>query len=177
MNHLNFLPIKIGAMSDTRIVISCVDYNHETLLISDFQEQVIEQLIDYYHGRLLDNKAITKKLFSFGISISDIKTLKLGLCDRTLNKVVPKGLSDEGASIRGTLEVHGLIKPSGHEELRGCVTMPLYDENGLVSGIFGRRMAQYIRRNGRRHVLWLATQDAINKLSFPVKIKELHNAE
>ncbi len=164
-------------MSDMRIVISCVDYNHETLLISDFQEHVIDQLINYYHARLLENKAAIKQLFNLGISIQEIKKLKLGLCDRTLNKAVPKSLSCEGASIRGTLEVHGLIKPSGHEELRGCVTMPLYDENGLVAGIFGRRMAQYIRRNGRRHILWLATQDAINKLSFPAKIKELQYDE
>lgn len=175
MNHLNYLPIKIGVMSDMRIVISCVDYNHETLLISDFQEQAIEQLINYYHVRLIDNKATINKLSKCGITLDDIKTLKLGLCDRTLNKVVPDSLTNNGASIRGVLEVHGLIKPTGHEELRGCVTMPLYDENGLVAGIFGRRMSQYIRRNGRRHILWLATQDAINKLSFPSKILELYH--
>lgn len=173
MNHLNYLPIKIGVMSDMRIVISCVDYNHETLLISDFQEQVIEQLMNYYHEQLIDNKSTIKKLSEFGISINDIKTLKLGLCDRTLNKAVPHSLTNNGASIRGVLEVHGLIKPTGHEELRGCVTMPLYDENGLIAGVFGRRMSQYIRRNGRRHILWLATQDAINKLHFPAKIMEL----
>ena len=53
--------------------------------------------------------------------------------------------------------------------------IPLYDENGLVAGIFGRRTTQYIRRNGRRHVLWLATQDAINKLSFPIQIEALQH--
>ncbi|QDP01557.1 hypothetical protein [Thalassotalea sp. PS06] len=177
MNHLNCLPIKIGAMSDTRVIISCVNYNHETLLISNFQEQIVDQLVDHYHTRLMENKAAISKLLNFGIGIPDIKKLKIGLCDRKLNRVVACSRCAEGASIRGILEVHGLIKPSGHEELRGCVTLPLYDENGLVLGIYGRRMAQYIRREGRRHILWLATQDAINKLNFPAKIVELHYDE
>lgn len=57
MNHVNTLPLNIGAMSNTHIVISCVDYNHEILSVSDFQEQVVEQLVLFYHTRLCHNLA------------------------------------------------------------------------------------------------------------------------
>jgi hypothetical protein len=173
MDHVNTLPISIGAMSDMRIIISCVDYNHEILSVSDFQEQVVEQLIDFYHQRLCQNLAVVKSLVAMGITQNDIKQNRIGLCDRTLHQHVASSRTFEGASVRGVLEVHGLIRPSGHEELRGCIVVPLHDENGLIAGIFGKRLAQYIRRNGRRYSLWLATQNSINTLVFPSVVEVL----
>lgn len=173
MNHLNTLSVDIGAMSNTRIIISCVDYNHEILSVSDFQEHVVTQLINFYHVRLCQNLAAMRALKEMGIPESIVTQYKLGLCDRTLHQHVPDSRSFEGASIRGVLELHGLIRPSGHEELRGCIVVPLYDENGLIAGIFGKRLTQYIRRNGRRFTLWLATQNAINTLVFPAIVEAL----
>ncbi|WP_371196116.1 hypothetical protein [Glaciecola sp. SC05] len=175
MNHLNSMNIAVGAMSNMRVLISCVDYNHDILSVSDFQEQVIEQLLDYYHSRLLCNLATLRKLESIGVSKTIIKKYKIGLCDRTLNHHVDHSRTPEGASVRGVLEVHGLIRPSGHEELRGCLVVPLFDENGLIAGVFAKRLAQYIRRNGRRFTLWLATQNAINTLVFPNIIEVLRH--
>lgn len=175
MNHINTLSVDVGAMSNTRVVISCVDYNHEILSVSDFQEQIVTQLVNFYHTRLCQNLAAMRALKSMGISQADVSTYKLGLCDRTLHQHIASSRTFEGASVRGVLEVHGLIRPSGHEELRGCLIVPLYDENGLIAGVFGKRLAQYIRRNGRRFTLWLATQNAINTLVFPTIVEVLKN--
>lgn len=175
MDHVNTLAVNIGAMSNTRIVISCVDYNHEILSVSDFQEHVVSQLVDFYHHRLCQNLAALRALALAGISIEDIKKHKFGLCDRTLHQHIQSSRTFEGASVRGVLEVHGLLRPSGHEEFRGCVIIPLYDENGLIAGIFGKRLAQYIRKNGRRFTLWLATQNAVNTLVFPQIVEELRD--
>lgn len=173
MDQSTMLNLNVGVMSDTNIIISCVEYNHDILLISDFQEQVIEQLVTYYHHTLIQNKAVLNRLSQMGFKLSDVKALNLGLCDRTLNQVVASNRHASGANVRGVLELHGLLRNTGHEVFRGCAIMPLYDENGCISGIFGRRLAQYIRGNGRRHILWLATQDAINKLVFPPQLEEL----
>lgn len=175
MDQLNTLAVNIGAMSNTRVVISCVDYNHEILSISDFQEHVVEQLVKFYHTRLCQNLAVVRSLENLGISKRDINHYKIGFCDRTLHQHIASSRTFEGASVRGVLEVHGLLRPSGHEELRGCVIVPLYDENGLIAGIFGKRLAQYIRRNGRRYTIWLATQNAINTLVFPNMVEVLRH--
>jgi hypothetical protein len=177
MNQLNTITIAIGAMSNVRIIVSCVDYNHEVLSLSDFQEQVVEQLLNYYHTRLLQNLAVLRTLSSIGISKAKVKQYRLGLCDRTLNLHIADARTYNGACVRGILEVHGLIRPSGHEELRGCVVVPLTDENGLVAGIFAKRLSQYVRQSGRRFTLWLATQNAINTAVFPDIVEELRHAK
>lgn len=86
MNHLNTLSVDIGAMSNTRIIISCVDYNHEILSVSDFQEHVVTQLINFYHVRLCQNLAAMRALKEMGIPESIVTQHKLGLCDRTLHQ-------------------------------------------------------------------------------------------
>jgi hypothetical protein len=100
MNQLNTLAVSIGAMSNTRVVISCVDYNHEILSVSDFQEHVVEQLVDFYHNRLCQNLALVRSLEKIGISKRDINHHKMGLCDRTLHQHVASSRTFEGASVR-----------------------------------------------------------------------------
>ncbi len=39
----------------------------------------------------------------------------------------------------------GLFKASGHEALRGCITIPLFDDNGKVTGIIGRRIDRSVK--------------------------------
>lgn len=175
MTYLNSLTLDIGAMSNTRIVLSCNNYSFESLTSASFPDIVIEQLVDYYHTRLMDNKQLLAKVFDLGFTASAVKQLKLGVCDRTLSQIVPSNRDIDGAAIRGTLQVLGLIRGTGHEEFRGCIVLPIRDENGLINAIYGRRMAPYIRRNGRRFVLWLATQDAINTLVFPSDIARLND--
>jgi len=177
MDHFNTIAVNIGAMSNTRVVISCVDYNHEILSVSDFQEHVVEQLVSFYHTRLCNNLSVLKRLNAIGISLNRVKQLKLGLCDRALHQHIASSRTFEGGAIRGVLEVHGLLRPSGHEEFRGCIVVPLYDENGLIAGVFGKRLAHYIRRNGRRYTFWLATQNAINTLVFPDIVEVLRNED
>ncbi|MFC4698820.1 hypothetical protein ACFO4O_01425 [Glaciecola siphonariae] len=177
MNQLNKISVDVGAGSNIRVLVSCVDYNHEVLSLSDFQDQVVEQVLDYYHARLLNNTSALQTLLSDGINKAVIKQHRIGLCDRTLNLHIANARTYNGACVRGILEVHGLIRPSGHETLRGCVIVPLTNEKGMVSGIFAKRMAQYVQQSSKRFTLWFATQNAINTAIFPDIVEVLRRAK
>ncbi len=73
------------------------------------------------------------------------QSTRIGFSDRRLGKNLPTTDSQRGRDLRGQLKAIGLYKESGHEALRGCVTFPLLDDAGNITGIFGRR----IDKNGK----------------------------
>ena len=70
----------------------------------------------------------------------DIDNLSIGFSDRTLGKQFPCNNIKAGQEIRAQLTSLGLYKETGHETLRGCVTIPLYDEQGKVTGFEAYRI-------------------------------------
>ena len=62
------------------------------------------------------------------------------MADRTLGYRVPHSRTAAGARIRGRLRDLGLVKASGHEHFRGCVTFPVLDAGGDVGEVYGRRL-------------------------------------
>ena len=64
---------------------------------------------------------------------------KIGVCNRTLGYYLPEGNRSNGARIRDELKQVGLLKSNGHEHFRGCITVRIMDENGIITEIYGRR--------------------------------------
>ncbi len=69
-----------------------------------------------------------------------IEAFKVGFADRTLGYRVPHSRTADGAQIRGRLRDLGVIKTSGHEHFRGCLTFPVLDGTGQVGEVYGRRL-------------------------------------
>lgn len=69
-----------------------------------------------------------------------VEAFKVGVADRTLGYRVPHSRTAAGARIRGRLRDLGLVKASGHEHFRGCVTFPVTDAAGVVGEVYGRRL-------------------------------------
>jgi DNA primase len=69
-----------------------------------------------------------------------IEAFKVGFADRTLGYRVPHSRTAEGARVRGRLRDLGVIKTSGHEHFRGCLTFPVLDQAGQVREVYGRRL-------------------------------------
>ena len=66
--------------------------------------------------------------------------LGLGYCDRSLPKFLPPHYSNAGKEMRRQLIAAGLLRSTAHEILLGCLTVPLTDLHGQVTGIYGFRV-------------------------------------
>ncbi|MEZ5094651.1 MAG: CHC2 zinc finger domain-containing protein [Nocardioides sp.] len=69
-----------------------------------------------------------------------IEAFKVGFADRTLGYRIPHSRTADGARVRGRLRDLGVIKASGHEHFRGCLTFPVLDAAGQVGEVYGRRL-------------------------------------
>ena len=69
-----------------------------------------------------------------------IEVFRIGFADRTLGYRIPHSRTAEGARVRGRLRDLGVIKTSGHEHFRGCLTFPILDADGTVGEVYGRRL-------------------------------------
>ncbi len=94
----------------------------------------------YYAECLAANTKVTGFLADvFGLSLEKAAEFQVGFSDRSLGKVVPSRDSELGRHLRAILRDVGILKRTGHETLRGCVTFPLFTGD-KITGIYGRRI-------------------------------------
>ena len=109
----------------------------------------LEQVVDYYHATLKTSPEALAYLRGRGFegesASQAIETFKLGYANRTLGLRLPERNRKAGAEIRGRLERLGVYRESGHEHLNGSVVIPLFDEQGQVVGLYGRKVTANLR--------------------------------
>lgn len=116
-------------------------------------EEAINQALDYYSERLFKSPNALKYLERRGVR--DDVTLdgfKIGFSDRTLGLRLPDGNRKEGERIRGLLKQSGVYRENGREHFRGCIVMPVTDQNGEVVEIYGRRIKLTGRKDTVKHL-------------------------
>jgi len=115
---------------------------------ADHQES-LRQVIDYYHETLKASPEALEYLESRGLKNSElIDTFKLGFANRTLAYRLPQKNRQAGAEIRGKLQKIGILRESGHEHFNGSIVMPVVDENGIISEVYGRKLLGSRLRKG-----------------------------
>lgn len=117
---------------DERLLVQVVDYYHETLKNSP-------EALDYLKARGLDHPEL-------------IDRFKLGFANRTLGLRLPQANRAAGAEIRGRLQKLGVLRASGHEHFNGSLVVPVYDEQGAVSEIYGRKVTPNLRPGTPLHL-------------------------
>jgi DNA primase len=118
--------------------------------------ELFGQVVDYYHERLLSpsGSAALEYLKSRGLFDDDaIKRFRLGFADRTLGLRLPERNRKAGGEIRTRLQKLGLIRDSGHEHFNGCLVVPIFDEQGQLSEMYGRKISKV--KNGQYKHLYL----------------------
>ncbi|MEM6472720.1 MAG: hypothetical protein AAF802_24375 [Planctomycetota bacterium] len=106
----------------------------------------LETAIEFYAARLpLNPKAVAFVESELGLTPEQAAKERIGFSDRRLAKTFPSTDSKAGRDLREHLKAIGLFKSSGHEALRGCITIPLFDDNGNVTGILGRRIDRKVK--------------------------------
>jgi DNA primase catalytic core len=118
---------------------------------------LLRQVVDYYHVRLAENPAALQYLKERGIDQADaIERFRIGFSDRTLGFRLPIKKLQAGAEIRGRLQQIGVLRQTGHEQFNGCVVFPVFDAQGTICEIYGRKINDNLR-DGTQYRLYLDT--------------------
>lgn len=57
-----------------------------------------------------------------------------------------------GAAMRGQLQTIGLLRKSGHEHFNGSLVIPVMDEHGVVTEVYGRKITPNLRKGTPSHL-------------------------
>ncbi len=119
------------------------------------EDMYITQVFDYYRSCFINTEWC--KVFvtnSSRIPNKHKSNEYIGLCNRTIGKIVPKARSLEGGAIRGGLQHCGLITNTGGELFRGCIVIPTFDNEGKILEAVGYRFGKRIRHGQSIIIKW-----------------------
>jgi DNA primase catalytic core len=125
-----------------------------SFLAADSDEQsLLQQVIGYYHDCLKQSPEALAYLDKRGLNNAElIDTFKLGFANRTIGYRLPHTNRVEGAVLRGKLQNIGIYRASGHEHLTGSLVVPVSDELGVISDVYGRKINDKLRDGTAYHL-------------------------
>ena len=130
------------------------------------------QVVSYYHETLKETPEALKYLESRGLKSSEmIERFRMGFANRTLGYRLPEKNRVAGAELRGRLAKVGILRESGHEHFNGSVVIPVFNLEGEVVEMYGRKITRALRENtplhmylpGPRHGVWNEEALAVSK--------------
>lgn len=129
----------------------------DVLLSEDAEaQQLLNQVTDYYHETLKQNQEALAYLEKRGLGDNElIDRFKLGYANRTLAYRLPEKNRKAGAEIRGKLQEVGVLRNTGHEHFNGSITVPIFDGEGQVCEVYGRKILGARLRKGTAQHLYL----------------------
>jgi len=115
--------------------------------------KLLRQVVDYYHQTLKATPEALAYLEKRGIGSREaIDQFRLGFANRTLGYRLPAKNRREGAAMRGQLQRLGLLRPSGHEHFNGSLVIPVFDSEGNVTELYGRKLSDHLRKGTPSHL-------------------------
>jgi DNA primase len=126
----------------------------DVLLSEDAEaQQLLNQVVDYYHETLKQSPEALDYLQSRGLGNAElIDRFRLGYANRTLGYRLPEKNRKAGAAMRGTLQEVGLIRSSGHEHFNGSIVVPIFNAEGNVVEAYGRKIRDDLRKGTSKHL-------------------------
>jgi DNA primase catalytic core len=115
--------------------------------------KLLHQVVDYYHETLKQSPEALAYLEKRGLADAEaIDRFKLGFANRSLGYRLPAKNRKEGAAIRGQLQRIGLLRSSGHEHFSGSIVIPVMDEVGSITEVYGRKINDNLRKGTPKHL-------------------------
>jgi len=115
--------------------------------------ELIRSVINYYHQTAKAAKTFWNYLTKRGLDDEAMVThFKLGYVDRSLSSVLPSPDSKQGIAAREALRETGITRESGHEHFLSCLVVPIFDESGDVSEVYGRKTSTRQRKDVAQHL-------------------------
>jgi DNA primase catalytic core len=114
---------------------------------------MLEQVVSYYHETLKQSPEALAYLEKRGLTNPEIVSrFRLGFANRTLGLRLPKKNRKAGDEMRTRLEKLGIIRESGHEHFNGSLVIPVFDQNGQVVEMYGRKITENLRQGTPLHL-------------------------
>ena len=105
----------------------------------------LRTVAEYYHKKLYSNREAKGYLEKRGLSSGELLgRFGVGFADGSLVSKISNGQ-------QGKLKGLGILRESGKEHFYGCITVPLHDSSGSITGFYGRK----INDNGKLKHLYL----------------------
>jgi DNA primase catalytic core len=124
-----------------------------TLERSADDDVLMRQVVDYYHATLKESPEALTYLQRRGLVSGEmIDRFKLGFANRTLAYRLPSKNRKVGDELRGQLQRLGILRESGHEHLTGSLVIPIFDEAGRVTELYGRKITPGLRPGTPMHL-------------------------
>jgi DNA primase len=115
--------------------------------------ELLGQVVGFYHRTLRESPEAMQYLKRRKIAHPDaIATFQLGYANRTLGLRLPDKRRAAGAELRGRLTALGVFRESGHEHLTGSIVVPISDEHGHVTELYGRKIRDDLRAGTPTHL-------------------------
>jgi DNA primase len=110
-------------------------------------------VIDYYHGTLKQSPEALEYLKRRGLDHPElIEQFKLGYANRTLGYRLPDKNRKAGLALRSQLQRLGILRASGHEHFNGSLVVPILDETGAITEVYGRKLRDDLRKGTAKHL-------------------------
>ncbi|MBD8528277.1 toprim domain-containing protein [Pseudoxanthomonas sp. CAU 1598] len=104
---------------------------------------LLREVVAHYHAALKDSPEAREYLVKRGLTHPElIERFQLGFANRTLGYRLPMKQVKSGAAIRQQLQRLGVLRASGHEHLNGSLVIPVFDAEGQVSELYGRKITR-----------------------------------
>jgi len=115
-------------------------------------QELLEHVVNFYHQTFLNEPQAMKYLQKRScLHPEAIKRFKLGYANRTLGYRIP-ATTTEGKYLKTKLQHLGILRASGHEHLSGSVVIPLFDEQGNIVQLYGRKLLPNLRKGTPDHL-------------------------
>jgi DNA primase catalytic core len=116
-------------------------------------QALLNQVIGYYHETLKQSPEALRYLEARGIGAPEaLERHRLGFANRTLGLRLPKTTRLAGAAVRARLQKLGILRDSGHEHFNGSLVIPVLDESGNVTEVYGRKITAGLRPGTPLHL-------------------------
>ncbi|HEY6388097.1 MAG TPA: CHC2 zinc finger domain-containing protein [Candidatus Acidoferrum sp.] len=115
--------------------------------------ELLLQVAGYYHETLKQTPEAQKYLEARRLKSSEmIGYFQMGFANRTLGYRLPRSNRVTGAELRGRLQRVGLFRESGHEHFNGSVVIPIFNLEGEVAQMYGRKITSGLREGTPLHL-------------------------
>jgi DNA primase catalytic core len=115
-------------------------------------QAVLGIVVSYYHETLKNSPQAQQYLVQRGLQSSEmVQQFRLGYSNRTLTYHVPDKNRKQGKEQRGRLENLGILRDTGHEHFNGSVVIPVFNLEGEVVEMYGRKITRALRENTPLH--------------------------
>ncbi len=114
---------------------------------------LLTQVVGYYHETLKQSPEALAYLQARGLAHPEIiARFQLGFANRTLGLRLPEKNRLAGAAMRTRLQRLGILRDSGHEHFNGSLVIPVMDEAGHVTEVYGRKIRDDLRPGTPAHL-------------------------